>query len=174
MRKTSVIIECIILALGSLLSIQGTLKAYRLSSEYAPLFLFALLGIIFIAVLLIFIKRRFTYILGVGFIIFYVIFAGFGYIVCNVNAARIRRVRYYEGKTVELQIDGKSYAWTGEAFYKFKDLEPMDVSEREAYFVVDGEKTQINFVYVMPGEDDTIYYEFYGGSTGDYLIMTEP
>ena len=29
----------------------------------------------------------------------------------------------------------------------------------------------VGFVYAMHGEDDTFYYEIYGGSTGDYLIM---
>lgn len=171
MRKTSVIIECIILAFGVLLSIQGTFKAAQLSSKYVPFFLFAILGIAFIALLIFFMKRKFTFILGIGFIIFYMVFAGFGYIVCELNAARIRRLNYYEGKTVRLEIDDESYAWTGEAFYNSKELEPLDVGENEAYFVVNGEKKRVSFVYVMPGEDKTIYYEIYSGATGDYLIM---
>ena len=171
MRKASVIIECIILALGVLLSAQGTFKVYQLSSKYAPLFLLALLGIIFIAILIIFMKKKFTYILGIGFIMFYVVFAGFGFIVCEVNAARIRRLDYYEEKTVELEIDGETYEWTGEAFYDSMDLEPLDVGGKETCFVVDGEKRDISFVYVMPGDEDTIYYEIYSGATGDYLIM---
>ena len=171
MRKTAVIIECIILAFGVLLSMQGTFKVARLSSKYVPLFLFAVLGIVFLAILLFFMKRKFTFILGIGFIIFYMVFAGYGYIVCEVNAARIRRLNDYEGKTITLEIDDESYAWTGEAFYNSKNLEPLDVGGNEAYFVVNGEKKRVSFVYVMPGEDKTIYYEIYGGATGDYLIM---
>ena len=41
----------------------------------------------------------------------------------------------------------------------------------EAYFVINGEKRRVSFVYVMPGEDNTIYYEIYGGASGDFLIM---
>ena len=171
MRKKLVIIECIILAFGVLLSIQGTMKAARLSSKYVPFFLFAVLGVFFIAVLLFFMKRKHTFILGIGFILFYMIFAGFGFCVCELNAARIRRLNYYEGKTVSLVIDDETYAWTGEAFYNSRDLEPLDIGGNEAYFEVNGEKRRISFVYVMPGDDKTIYYEIYGGATGDFLIM---
>ena len=116
-------------------------------------------------------KKKFTFILGIGFIILYVVFAGYGYIVCEMNAARIKRLNYYEGKAVNLEIDDKSYAWTGEAFYNSHDLEPLDVGGNDAYFVVNGERKRVNFIYVMPGDDKTIYYEIYGGATGDYLIM---
>lgn len=171
MRKKLVIIECIILALGVFISAQGTVKAAKLSSKYVPLFLFAVLGAALIATLIFLIKKKYTFILGIGFILFYLVFAGFGFIVCEVNAARIRRLNYYEGKAVSLEIDDESYDWTGEAFYNSRDLEPMDVGERNAFFVVDGEKKHISFVYIMPGDDKTIYYEIYGGATGDYLVM---
>ena len=171
MRKTSVIIECIILAFGIILSIQGTLKAANLSSKYYPYFIFAVLGIAFIVILVKLMKKRFTFLLGIGFIMFYMIFAGFGYIVCEMNAARIKRLNYYKDKDVSLEIDGESYEWTKEAFYNSENLEPLDVGGNEAYFVVNGDRNRVSFVYVMPGEDDTIYYEIYGGATGDYLIM---
>lgn len=171
MRKALVIIECIILALGVILSAQGTLKAASLSGKYVPYFLFAVLGIAFIVILIRLIKKRLTYLLGIGFIVFYLFFAGFGYIVCEMNAARIKRLNYYEDKNVWLEIDGESYAWTREAFYSSEDLKPLDVSGNEAFFVVGGDKKRVSFVYVMPGEDDTVYYEIYGGATGDYLIM---
>ncbi len=171
MRKIPVIIECIILAFGVLLSIQGTAKAAQLSDKYVPYFLFAVLGIAFIAVLICLIKKKLTFVLGIGFILFYMVFAGFGYIVCEMNAARIKRLSYYEGKTVTLEMDSGSYAWTGEAYYRSEELEPLDVSMNEAYFVINGEKRRVSFVYVMPGEDNTIYYEIYGGASGDFLIM---
>ena len=171
MRKTSVIIECNILALGVILSIQGTLKAAQLSSKYVPYYLFAVLGIAFIVILISLIKKRFTFLLGIAFILFYLIFAGFGYIVCEMNAARIKRVNYYKDKTISLEIDGDYYAWTGEAYYNSAELKPLDVSEDQAYFIINGDKRQVSFVYLMPGEDDTVYYEIYGGATGDFLIM---
>lgn len=171
MRKTVVIIECIILALGVILSIQGTLKASMLSAKYIPYFLFAVLGIVFISILIALIKKRFTFFLGIGFIWVYLIFAGFGYIVCEQNAARIRRLNYYDGRDVRLYVDEELYEWTGEAFYQSRDLEPVDISDKGGYVTIDGDRRNVGFVYAMPGEDDTFYYEIYGGSTGDYLIM---
>lgn len=171
MKKIAVIIECIILALGVILSFQGTLKAVQRSVKYAPYFLLALLGIAFIVILIRLIKKNLTYLLGIGFIVLYLVFAGSGYFVCELNAARIRRLDYYEDKTVWLEIDDDSYVWTREAFYNSEELEPLDVGMKNAYFVVNGDKKRVSYVYVMPGDDDTIYYEIYGGATGDYLIM---
>ena len=171
MRKALVIIESIILSLGVIISFQGTLKAALLSSKYIPYFLFAVLGIAFIVILIRLIKKKLTYLLGIGFIVFYLIFAGFGYVVCEMNAGRLKRLDYYEDKMVWLEIDGESYAWTREAIYDSENLKPLDVGGNEAYFVVDGNKKRVSYVYVMPGEDDTIYYEIYGGATGDYLMM---
>ena len=73
MRKVLTIIECVILALGVLLSFQGTLKAVLLSGKYVPYFLFAVLGLAFIVILIRLIKKRLTYLLGIGFILFYLI-----------------------------------------------------------------------------------------------------
>ena len=140
MRKVLTIIECVILALGVLLSFQGTLKAVMLSGKYLPYFLFAVLGIAFIVILILLIKKRLTYLLGIGFILFYMVFAGFGYAVCEMNASRMKRLDYYEDKTVWLVIDGESYAWTREACYNSEDLEPLDVGGSDAYFVVNGDK----------------------------------
>ena len=100
MRKALVIIESIILSLGVIISFQGTLKAALLSSKYIPYFLFAVLGIAFIVILIRLIKKKLTYLLGIGFIVFYLIFAGFGYVVCEMNAGRLKRLDYYEDKMV--------------------------------------------------------------------------
>ena len=169
MKIALVIIDSTILAVGVIVSIMGTLKAVQFSKKYVPYFLFAVLGIVLIAVMIRLIKKKFTFILGIGFILFYLVFAGFGYIVCETNAARIKRLSYFEGKTVTLAIDGESYAWTGEALYDSKALEPVDVSESEAYFMADEIEWRVYVVYVMPGEDKTIYYEFIEAS--DYMIM---
>ena len=71
MRKRTVIIECVILALGVILSVLGTVKAAKLSDKYIPYFLIALAGVILIVILLCLIKKRFTFLLGIGFIVFY-------------------------------------------------------------------------------------------------------
>ena len=171
MRKTLTIIECIILAFGTVLSFQGALKASVLSASYIPYFLFTALGIAFIVILICFRKKRFTFLLGIGFIVFYLFFAGFGYIVCEMNAARIKRLNYYKDKDVILYIGEDRYSWTGEGFYQSEDLRPLDVTSDKACIFINDEKRDVHFVYVMPGDDDTVYYEIYGGATGDYLVM---
>ena len=88
-----------------------------------------------------------------------------------MNAARIKRLNYYTGKTVLLDIGDEHYMWTGEAFYGSSDLTPVNVEDKQASIFIDGNERNVSFVYVLPGEDDTVYYEIYGGATGDYLIM---
>ena len=171
MRTVPVIIDSLILAVGVIVSFLGTLKASKISGRFVPYFLFAVLGIALIAVLIRFIKKKYTSILGIGFVIFYLVFAGFGYIVCERNAGRFSRLRYFEGKNARLEIDGETYAWTGEGFYDSEALEPVDVSTSEAYFMTDKYNLSLDVVYVMPGEDNTIYYGFFGSETSEYLIM---
>ena len=171
MRKTWVIIECIILFLGVLLSIQGTVKVVAYSVSYIPYFIFAVIGIVFIVVLFLLRKKKLTFLLGIGMIFCYLITAGFGYIVCVQNAARMKRLEFFEGKEVVINVGEEEYIWNGEAVYQSENLVPVDVTSDNASVTVSGEKKSISFVYVIPGDDDTIYYEIYSGSTGDYLVM---
>ena len=142
MRTKAAIIESIILGIGVLLSILILLR-----------------------------KKKLNFLLGIGFIVVYLYVAGFGYIVCVQNAARMRRLGYYEGKAIEITIGEDRYVWTGEAYYRSADLEPVDVRDKDASITIDGEPGSVSFVYAKPGEDDTIYYNIYSGSTGDYLVM---
>jgi uncharacterized membrane protein YgdD (TMEM256/DUF423 family) len=170
-RKKITIIECIILVIGVLLSIEGTAKAVMHSSSYIPYFGFAALGIVFIILLIVLRKKRFTFIAGICMIVFYLIFAGFAYIVCLTNAARMKRLEYFEGKEVYVLIDDEKFVWTGEGFYRSENMIAVDVRDKSAVFSVDGDTTAISFLYELPGDDDTVYYMIYGGSTGDYLVM---
>ena len=104
-------------------------------------------------------------------IVFYLIFAGFAYIVCLTNAARMKRLEYFEGKEVYVLIDDEKFVWTGEGFYRSENMIAVDVRDKSAVFSVDGDTTAISFLYELPGDDDTVYYMIYGGSTGDYLVM---
>lgn len=171
MSKRLTIAECIILIIGVMISIQGTIKAVRYSKYYIPYFAFAVLGIVFITVLFILRSKRFTFLAGIGLIVSYMIFAGFGYIVCIANAQRMRRLEYYTGKEVVLYIGEDRYDWTGEGFYQSENLKPVDVSDKDAYVSIDSEIRDVSFIYVMPDDENTLYYEIYGGSTGDYLVM---
>ena len=171
MRTKAAIIESIILGIGVLLSIQGTAKAVGYSSSYIPYFALAALGIVFIVILILLRKKKLNFLLGIGFIVVYLYVAGFGYIVCVQNAARMWRLGYYEGKAIEITIGEDRYVWTGEAYYRSTDLEPVDVRDKDASITIDGEPGSVSFIYAKPGEEDTIYYNIYSGSTGDYLVM---
>ena len=171
MRTKAAIIESIILGIGVLLSIQGTAKAVGYSDSYIPYFSLAALGIVFIVILILLRKKKLNFLLGIGFIIVYLYVAGFGYIVCVQNAARMWRLGYYEGKAIEITIGEDRYVWTGEAFYRSADLEPVDVRDKDASITIDGEPGSVSFIYAKPGEEDTIYYNIYSGSTGDYLVL---
>lgn len=39
--------------------------------------------------------------------------------------------------------------------------------DKKAYLAVDDEKRAVGFIFVMPGDDDTAYYEIHNG----YLVM---
>ena len=171
MRTKAAIIESIILGIGVLLSIQGTAKAVGYSDSYIPYFSLAALGIVFIVILILLRKKKLNFLLGIGFIVVYLYVAGFGYIVCVQNAARMWRLGYYEGKAIEITIGEDRYVWTGEAYYRSTDLEPVDVRDKDASITIDGEPGSVSFVYSKPGEEDTIYYNIYSGSTGDYLVL---
>lgn len=169
MRYKLPIIESIIMAIGVLLSVQGTAKAVSYSSSYIPYFGFALLGVVFIAVLIALRKKKMTFLAGIFMIAFYVIVAGFAYLVCVANASRMRHLETYENKTVTATIGDDQYIWNGEAFYQTGNVSPVDVRDKGAYVTVDGEKRDLYFIYVIPGEDNVFYYEFYGD--GEYLVM---
>ena len=69
MGKRVTIFECIILTIGVLMSIYGTVKAVKHSTTYIPYFGFALLGVIFIAVLILLRKKKMTFLLVIGMIV---------------------------------------------------------------------------------------------------------
>ena len=59
----------------------------------------------------------------------------------------------------------------GEGYYNSSDLKPVDVREQNAFLSVDGEDKELSFVYMNPGDEDTVYYEISGRNTGEYLVM---
>ena len=93
------------------------------TNAYIPYFWFAVLGIVFAVVLFILRKKRFTFLAGIGMIAIYLIVAGFAYIVCTVNATRMRHLLFYEGKIIVMTIDDKHYVWNGEGYYNFGTTE---------------------------------------------------
>ena len=174
-RKVSVIVimEILILAFGVLLSIEGSVQALRVTFKYAWCFVFAVFGVGLIGVLIWRIRKRFTWLIGIVFIIIYLFTAGFGYFVCTLNKARIKRLQYYESKTVCAYVDDVKYSWDGKSVtYNSEDLIYVNgYPEHIIKVYIDDEERSMG-VYTDPSSQD-IYLEIYGGATGDYLILAK-
>jgi len=169
------IIEIMILVFGVISSISSTVKTLKYTNKYVWCFAFAVLGVVFIAVLIYNIKKKLTWLLGIGLIFIYLIVAGYGAIVCELNSARLNRLSYYKGKSVEVKIDDVIYEWDGQSVtYDSRELTYISESlegNHAIHILVDGEEKKNN-ILINP-DNDTIYLEITGGGTGIYLILSQ-
>ena len=94
MRKALLIIECIILTFGGVMSFTGTLAAAKVSSRFVPYFLFTLLGIVLLVILYKCWEKEFAATLGFLMIILYLILGGYGYLKCMLGSRKIQKERY--------------------------------------------------------------------------------
>ena len=170
MRKILLAIECVILALGVIISTQGTIEAVRFSNSYIPYFGLALLGVAFVALLIYFREKRLSWLIGVFMIVVYLFAGGAGYFNCTLNAGRLKRLENYKGKKVIACVGDTCYRWTGEVSYSGDGLEPR-MMESLATITVGNDSERLTYYFVDPADPDTIYYQIYGGATGDYLIL---
>ena len=178
------IIEILILAFGVFLSVHSTLKPLKYTYDYAWCFIFAFLGIGFIAVLIIFIKKKWIWIVGSGLIFGYLIIAGFGSIVCEMNYSRLRYLEYYKDKTIQAEVDGVDYEWDQQSVtYNSSGLEyyGMDLSSSQSSMtysnssmpiavIIDGEKT--SYPVYKDSVSENVYIEITSAGTGIYLILS--
>ena len=170
--KGLVLLECLILALGTVTSFFSTLKVTKLSARYVPFFLLALLGVLFVALLIRFFRKKWTPLFGIVLIFVYLFTAGYGYYVCELNAGRLRRLTFFQDKEVVLNVEGEQYVWNGQTKYGSRDL--VSMSEDRVASIQIGEETKsiaLSSLYVRNGEEDRIYYQIYSGATGDYLVL---
>ena len=169
------IIEIMILVFGVTSSISSTVKTLKYTNKYVWCFAFAVLGVVFIAVLIYNIKKKLIWLLGIGLIFIYLIVAGYGAIVCELNSARLNRLSYYKGKSVEVKIDDVIYEWDGQSVtYDSRELTYISESlegNHAIHILVDGEEKKNN-ILINP-DNDTIYLEITGGGTGIYLILSQ-
>ena len=167
------IIEILILIFGVILSISSTVKPLKYTNKYIWCFSFAVLGVVFILVLIFNIKKKLIWLLGIALILLYLIIAGFGAIVCEMNSARLNRLSYYKGKSVEVKIDDVVYEWDGQSVtYDPRELTYISESldgDHKIRILVDGEEKKNN-ILINPNNDN-IYLEITGGGTGIYLIL---
>lgn len=167
------IIEIMILVFGVISSISSTVKTLKYTNKYVWCFAFAVLGVVFIAILIYNIKKKLIWLSGIALILLYLIIAGFGAIVCEMNSARLNRLSYYKGKSVEVKIDDVAYKWDGQSVtYDPRELTYISESldgDHKIRILVDGEEKKNN-ILINPNNDN-IYLEITGGGTGIYLIL---
>lgn len=173
-KKILIVIECVILAIGVLLSYFGTSDAVKYSKAYTPYYLYAVLGVACIVVLLLLRDKQLTVHLGFVMIVVYALFAGFhGYGNCEIAVDRFQKLQQYKGATFSLYIDDEVYEWKGATLYNGKELQPLSLEGREAYTEMKGNKNTPNPVYVKQDQSETLYYVIDTRDEGDYLIMVK-
>ena len=161
-----------VLVFGIVLSVTSTLKPLKYSKAYVWYFGFAVEGVVFIVLLLVLLRKRFAGLLGLVLVFIYLFTAGFGAMLCEVNAMRLGRLKYYESKTITATIDGVDYEWDQKSVtYNSENLKYWDELQEESKYAiyVDGEKRNLG-IYVSD-KDENIYIEIYPGGTGMYLIL---
>ena len=167
------IVDIVILLFGILFSITSTVKTLKFTYKYIWCFAFAILGVIFVIFLIRNMRKKLVWLIGVAFICIYLVAAGFGAIVCEMNSARLGRISYYEGKSVEVQIDDAFYEWDGQSVtYDSRELTYISESSEGNHVIhilVDGEEKNNNVL--VNQNNDNIYLEITGGGTGIYLIL---
>lgn len=170
-RRVSIpaIVEILILLLGTVMSMSSTIKPLRYTAKYVWCFVFPILGVGLIMFLILTIRKKLIWLFGLFFIIFYLFVGGYGAFVCELNASRLKRVQFYEGKEVMALIDGVTYSWDGESVtYDYEGLEYIDPA-KDVKVLVNGEEKR----YGVLGSADSldIYIEIYGGGTGIFLKL---
>ncbi len=167
------IFEICVLAFGLAMSVSSTIKPLKYTLDYLWCFAFPLLGVALIVPMVLLIKKRYVWIIGALFIIFYLYVGGFGAIVCELNYSRLHRVSFYEGKQISAEIGGQIYRWDGESVtYDGENLNYLNNSGNrgdDIVLFVDGEETE-GMLYEST-VDKNYYMLIYGGGTGIYLIL---
>ena len=166
------IIEIIVLAIGVAMSFSSTVKPLKYTMRYAWCFIFPLLGVGLIAFLIVKIRKKLIWLIGLGFIIMYLITAGYGAFVCELNCSRLKRISGFTGKEVRAVLGEIEYTWDGEsASYNPENLEYMKPDDRlNLKVTVDGEKA--HYGVLTSSDDDCLYLEIYGGGTGIFLKLS--
>ena len=172
-KSVLVVIECIILGIGALISESGTSRAVKYSKDYMPYYLYALLGVVLIVILVALQKKQFTIYLGIVMICLYALFAGFhGYGVCALAAERMHHLEKYKDASVIMHVGDDVYAWNGESFYYRDELKAASLEGKDIIVEINGEIEKTNVpVYVKDENYDTLYFEIAFDSGGHYLVM---
>ena len=167
------IFEMVILFIGVLMSIRSTTRVLKYDFKYAGYYAFALLGLAFIAILILLVKKKYAWIIGLTFIIVFLIVGGFADLVCEANYSRLKKVNYYKGKTITAEYNGNYYEWDGESYFFYRKdmvLEDHPSVNNDYKLYIDGEESKM-CIYTSPEDTENIYIEIFGGDIGAYLIL---
>ena len=155
------IFEILILLLGIFLSFSSTIKP---------------LGLIFVVIMIILIRKKFVSLIGIGLILVYLFVAGFGAVVCEMNAVRMQKISVFEGKEVVLTIDDSFYKWDGKSVsYDPSNMEYVGISgstEKTILCTVDGESKKFG-IYLDSQQREVYYIEISPSGAGIFLKLTK-
>ena len=161
------IFEIIVLALGVFISVSTSIKPLKYTNKYVWCFAFSVVGLVFIFILARNLKKRYAWLLGACLIFVYIFIAGFGAIVCEVNASRLRQLSYYEGKNVYTFVSDVMYEWDGKSVtYDPSSLKPLS----ESYQLRVGDESKVCVIYEKE-QSKELFAEVFSGGTGIYLIL---
>ena len=170
--KKSTLIEIIILALGTLISLWGTFRAVQVSTKLAPYFVCGAVGLLFVILLIVFRKKKYTPVIGLVMIFFYLIFGGFGYIFCEVNKVRARHLEHYKQNEITLVMDGESYHWDRESVsYDYGNLKHFNLEGHDAKLYVGDSEYEHFELYQRTEQPSVLYFEVTSSGSGEYLPL---
>ena len=170
------IFEILILLLGIFLSFSSTIKPLKYTLKYMWGFSFTILGLIFVVIMIILIRKKFVSLIGIGLILVYLFVAGFGAVVCEMNAVRMQKISVFEGKEVVLTIDDSFYTWDGKSVsYDPSNMEYVGISgstEKTILCTVDGESKKFG-IYLDSQQREVYYIEISPSGAGIFLKLTK-
>lgn len=170
------IFEILILLLGIFLSFSSTIKPLKYTLKYMWSFSFTILGLIFVVIMIILIRKKFVSLIGIGLILVYMFVAGFGVVVCEMNAVRMQKISVFEGKEVVLTIDDSFYKWDGKSVsYDPSNMEYVGISgltEKTILCTVDGESKKFG-IYLDSQQREVYYIEISPSGAGIFLKLTK-
>ena len=158
-------LEILILFVGVIWSAVGTASTFEYSNDYIWCLGFVALGLAFI-MMLIFIRKSWMEIVGLGLILIYMVTAGLGYMFCVVYRTRMHRLYQYRDKEVVVNVSGDRYVWDHESYeIGMKDKKKVG----NAQVIIDGK--EVSFEVFASGDHEYVYVEYFSDAAEEYMKL---
>ena len=158
-------IEIIILFIGVIWSAVGTASTFEYSNDYIWCLGFVAMGLAFIMIL-IFFRRSWMEIVGLGLILIYLVSAGLGYMFCVVYRTRMKRLYSYRDKEVVVNVSGDRYVWDHESYeIGMKDKKKVEGAE----VTIDGKES--TFEVYANEEHEYVYVAYFSDVAEEYMRL---